>query len=155
MKRILSTTAFVLSAAIAGCAKQDADARETPRGSPDEGALSKNAVTLRENMRKLWTDHVVWTREYIVAAANSDAGAKAAADRLMRNQEQIGSAVGSYYGAAAGDSVTALLKSHISIAVDLVAAAKAGRTSPRKNRSSQHIGNGKNQDLETGNLVES
>src|SRR4051812_26964600 len=84
------------------------------------------AFTLREDMRKLWTDHVVWTRDYIIAAVADQPDATAAAGRLMKNQEDIGQAVASYYGAAAGAQLTALLKQHISIAVDLIKAAKAG-----------------------------
>ncbi len=44
----------------------------------------------------------------------------------MKNQEDIGNAVGTFYGAAAGRQLTTLLKEHISIAVDLIKAAKAG-----------------------------
>ena len=77
-------------------------------------------------MRKLWTDHVVWTRDYIVAAVGDQPDAKAAADRLMKNQEDIGNAVAKFYGAPAGQQLTTLLKEHITIAVDLIKAAKAG-----------------------------
>jgi hypothetical protein len=77
-------------------------------------------------MRKLWTDHVVWTREYIVAALDDRPDVQAAANRLMQNQEDMGAAVGKIYGTAAGQQLTTLLKEHISIAVDLVKAAKAG-----------------------------
>ena len=75
-------------------------------------------------MRKLWTDHTVWTRDYIVAAVDDRPDAPAAADRLMKNQD-IGNAVAAYYGQAAGQ-LTSLLKQHIAIAVDLVKAATAG-----------------------------
>src|SRR5438105_10887882 len=44
----------------------------------------------------------------------------------MKNQEDIGNAVAKFYGAAAGQQLTTLLKQHISIAVDLIKAAKAG-----------------------------
>ncbi|HEX6324859.1 MAG TPA: hypothetical protein VFZ36_14115 [Vicinamibacterales bacterium] len=84
------------------------------------------AATLKQDMRKLWTDHVVWTRDYIVAALADAPGAKASANRLMKNQEDIGNAVAAYYGAAAGTELTRLLKEHITIAVDVVNAAKAG-----------------------------
>ena len=77
-------------------------------------------------MRKLWTDHVIWTREYIVAAVGDQPDAQAAAGRLIKNQEDIGAAVASYYGKPAGDKLTALLKEHISIAVDIIKFAKAG-----------------------------
>src|SRR5688572_16730971 len=82
------------------------------------------ADVLKQDMRKLWTDHVVWTRAYIIAADQPDA--QAAANRLMKNQEDIGNAIGSIYGAPAGQQLTTLLKEHISIAVDLIKAAKAG-----------------------------
>ncbi|HEY6211569.1 MAG TPA: hypothetical protein VIW45_04750 [Vicinamibacterales bacterium] len=90
------------------------------------------AATLRQDMRKLWTDHVVWTRDYIIAAVADAPDAQAAAGRLMKNQEDIGAAVAKYYGASAGDKLTALLKDHISIAVDLIKAAKAGDTAGQK-----------------------
>jgi hypothetical protein len=82
---------------------------------------------LRESMRKLWTDHVIWTREYVVAAVAGTPDAAAAAARLMKNQEDIGSAIAPFYGKDAGNKLTALLKDHIAIAVDLVKAAKAGQ----------------------------
>src|SRR3954470_13806679 len=66
-------------------------------------AKTKAAMQLHDGMRKLWTDHVVWTRDYIVAAVDGTPDADAAAARLMKNQEDIGSAVASYYGKAAGD----------------------------------------------------
>jgi hypothetical protein len=87
---------------------------------------SDAAAMLKQDMRKLWTDHVVWTRDYIVAAVGDQPDAQAAAGRLMKNQEDIGAAVGKFYGAPAGQQLTTLLKQHISIAVDLIKAAKAG-----------------------------
>jgi hypothetical protein len=82
--------------------------------------------SLRTAMRRLWSDHVIWTRQYIVAAVAGTPDAEAAAARLLRNQEDIGAAVAGFYGQEAGDALTALLKRHITIAVDLVAAAKSG-----------------------------
>jgi len=88
--------------------------------------LSPAAVSLKQDMRKLWTDHVVWTRDYIVAATTNGPDKSAAAGRLMKNQEDIGAAIAGFYGQPAGDSLTTLLKEHIAIAVDLIDAAKAG-----------------------------
>ena len=87
---------------------------------------SSAAADLKVAMRKLWTDHTVWTRDYIIAAVDDKPDAMAAANRLMKNQEDIGKAIAGYYGAAAGQQLTSLLKEHISIAVDLIKAAKAG-----------------------------
>jgi hypothetical protein len=87
-------------------------------------ATSKEPVRLA--LRKLWSDHVIWTRQYIVAAVAETPDTGAAAGRLLKNQEDIGAAVAGFYGDAAGDRLTELLKEHIMIAVDLVAAAKSG-----------------------------
>jgi hypothetical protein len=89
-------------------------------------AATDGAAMLKQDMRKLWTDHVVWTRDYIVAALGDQPGAQASAARLLRNQEDIGNAVAKFYGDAAGKQLTTLLKEHITIAVDVVKAAKAG-----------------------------
>jgi hypothetical protein len=94
------------------------------KGASASGSAA--AVALKQDMRKLWTDHVVWTRTYIIAAVGDQPDAQAAANRLMKNQEDIGNAVGKVYGAPAGQQLTTLLKEHIAIAVDLIKAAKAG-----------------------------
>ena len=88
--------------------------------------MTSSKEPVRLALRKLWSDHVIWTREYIVAAVAGTPDADAAAGRLLKNQEDIGAAVAGFYGAAAGDRLTELLKEHIMIAVDLVAAAKSG-----------------------------
>ncbi|HJU44994.1 MAG TPA: hypothetical protein VJ691_19355 [Vicinamibacterales bacterium] len=97
----------------------------TPAGAQTT-SVSGSALALKQDMRKLWTDHVSWTRGYVASAIADQPDAKAAADRLMKNQEDIGKAVATYYGAAAGQQLTTLLKEHITIAVDVVKAAKAG-----------------------------
>jgi hypothetical protein len=88
--------------------------------------MATAAEPVRLALRKLWSDHVIWTREYIVAAVGGTPDAGAAAGRLLRNQEDIGTAIVPYYGQAAGDRLTELLKAHIMIAVDLIEAAKSG-----------------------------
>lgn len=82
--------------------------------------------TLRLGLRKLWADHAIWTRQYIVAFASNGADAGAAAGRLLKNQEHLGNAIVPFYGEVAGAQLTNLLKQHILIAVDLLTAAKAG-----------------------------
>jgi hypothetical protein len=83
-------------------------------------------VAFHDQMRKLWTDHVVWTRLAIVTFADDSAGFEATAGRLLQNQTDLGNAVKPFYGRAAGDRLTALLREHILIAVELLQAAKAG-----------------------------
>jgi hypothetical protein len=92
-----------------------------------QAAPTEAAVSLKLALRKLWTEHVVWTHEYILSAVAGSADSDHAAKRLLRNQDDIGAAVASVYGKPAGAKTTKLLKEHILIAVDLLAAAKAGR----------------------------
>src|SRR5205085_3245038 len=84
------------------------------------GPISHAQCTLRTGMRKLWADHVVWTRDYIIAAVAGAPDADVAAKRLLKNQKDIGDAVAQYYGNEAGEKLAALLKDHILIAADII-----------------------------------
>ncbi len=87
--------------------------------------VSKDAA-FRAAMRKLWEDHIIWTRQVIVSAVAGLSDLNFAVDRLMQNQVDIGSNIKPFYGDAAGDKLIALLKEHISGAYEVVGAAKAG-----------------------------
>ena len=84
---------------------------------------------MRQSMRKLWEDHVTWTRLYIVSAAAGLPDAQPTAQRLLQNQADIGNAIKPFYGNEAGDQLTALLREHILIAAQLIDAAKHGDNS--------------------------
>ncbi len=88
--------------------------------------FAHSGTALRDGMRKLWHDHVSWTRLFIVSAAAGLPDKDATTQRLLQNQTDIGNAVAEFYGKEAGEKLTALLKEHILIAADIVAAAKAG-----------------------------
>jgi len=81
-----------------------------------------------DQMRKLWEDHITWTRLAIVTFADGSHGFAATAGRLLQNQSDIGDAIKPFYGDAAGDQLTALLHDHITIAVQILQAAKTGDT---------------------------
>jgi hypothetical protein len=83
-------------------------------------------VALHDAMRKLWEDHVTWTRLFIVSAAAGLPDQSVTTQRLLQNQTDIGDAVADFYGRDAGNKLTALLKDHIMIAASIVTAAKAG-----------------------------
>jgi hypothetical protein len=92
-------------------------------------------------MRKLWEDHITWTRLFIVSAAADLPDKDATTQRLLQNQVDIGNAIRPYYGDAAGDKLTALLKDHILGAAELVGAAKAGDTAAMKAASDKWYAN--------------
>jgi hypothetical protein len=83
-------------------------------------------LALYQDMRKLWSEHVMWTREYVIAFLDNKSETPQVAQRLLKNQEDIGNAIVPYYGKAAGDQLGSLLKEHILVAVDLLDAAKSG-----------------------------
>jgi hypothetical protein len=89
-------------------------------------ALTAKAATLRMDMRKLWEDHITWTRLAIISLESGTPDTDATVARLLRNQADIGNAIKPYYGKAAGNELTRQLRAHILIAADLIAAAKAG-----------------------------
>lgn len=91
--------------------------------------LTPKSVALEQDMRKLWEDHITWTRLAIISLEGGTPDTKATVARLLRNQADIGNAIKPYYGAAAGSALTKLLREHILIAADLIAAAKAGDAS--------------------------
>jgi hypothetical protein len=93
-------------------------------GAPAHRASSAQ-LALHDQMRRLWEDHATWTRLAIVTFADGSGGFGATAQRLLHNQEDIGTAVGAYYGSSAGEALTGLLDDHITIAVELLTAAKA------------------------------
>lgn len=98
-------------------------------GQTANGASSPmpaTAVAFKEDMRMLWVQHMEWTRMAVVDFAAGSAGFPTTAGRLLRNQEDIGNAIKPFYGEAAGNQLTTLLKSHITDFVAFFQAAKAG-----------------------------
>jgi hypothetical protein len=91
-------------------------------------AGSTRQATLHDGMRELWEQHVAWTRLTIAAFAANTPDLPATQARLLRNQTDIGNAIKPYYGRAAGNHLTGLLREHITGAVAVLQAAKAGDT---------------------------
>jgi hypothetical protein len=88
--------------------------------------MSRSEFVLRQDMRKLWEDHIVWTRLAIISLTTDSPDTEATVGRLLANQTHIGDAVKPFYGNAAGNELTRQLRLHILIAADVVAAARAG-----------------------------
>ena len=130
MTRVLSRTSYCFLVVSVGVFVA---CSSTYNSNPPAASTSMHTMTatngsraaLTQMMRKLWADHVVWTRLYIISAVNGGGDTQQTASRLLKNQEDIGAAIAPYYGVAAGQKLTDLLKQHILIAVDLVNAAKA------------------------------
>jgi hypothetical protein len=121
MKKLMIGLAAGLSAFVIGSA-----ALPTRSALSAEMTMTNAAVDLRSGMRKLWEEHITYTRNYIISALAGLPDTDSVAKRLLANQDDIGNAVKPFYGDDAGQKLTALLKDHIMIATEVVAAAKAG-----------------------------
>lgn len=93
----------------------------------DQGpCYSQNAMNLYSAQRRLWKDHVYWTRSYVQSALSAHPNKDAVLKRLLQNQADIGNSIKPYYGDAAGNQLTKLLTEHIVIAGQLVDALSKG-----------------------------
>ena len=91
------------------------------------GASAKtNTVAFHDAMRKLWEDHITWTRLVIVSVLNGLPDTPTTVARLLQNQADIGNAIKPFYGDTAGNQLTSLLHDHITIAAEILTDAKAG-----------------------------
>jgi hypothetical protein len=88
--------------------------------------ISKQELALRQDMRKLWEDHVTWTRLAVISLTTDAPDTHATVGRLLKNQTDISNAIKPFYGPTAGKQLTALLREHILIAADLIAVARKG-----------------------------
>ena len=109
--------------------------------APVEPAGRIDAVEFRQDMRKLWEDHITWTRLFIVSAVAGLPDLQPTAGRLLQNQADIGAAIVPFYGDDAGAALTGLLREHILIAADLVTAAKNGDQTAFTRAKRQWYGN--------------
>src|SRR5690242_13882690 len=90
----------------------------------DKPENSTAAIELKTGMRKLWSDHVVWTRNVIFNIIDDLPGTDQAINRLLKNQDDIGNAIKPYYGEESGKELTNLLHVHITTAAALLKATK-------------------------------
>src|SRR5262245_7561934 len=96
-KRILISAAALIAVAGAiaavGVSKGDAAPSHAPKHQHAHGALTQKQVALREDMRKLWEDHITWTRLAIISLTTSSPDTEATVGRLLQKQTDIGNAV--------------------------------------------------------------
>lgn len=131
--RAVAAAAIAIAVVAAACSSSSND-RVTPvkatvpvhaHEHASTGASAKKAA-FHDDMRKLWEDHITWTRLYIVSAEAGLPDTDATLQRLLQNQTDIGNAIKPFYGKAAGNELTKLLTEHIQLAVPVLVAAKKG-----------------------------
>lgn len=131
-------TTLVIAAAsmtLAGMLAQPANAVDPQSTQTDTAGVrwtaavadtkAERAIELKMAMRKLWEDHITYTRNYIISALADLPDRDSVAKRLLQNQDDIGNAIKPFYGEQAGQKLAALLRNHIVIATEVVDAAKS------------------------------
>lgn len=83
---------------------------------------------LTEALRRLWIEHVLWTRFFIVSTAFSLPDLSFVTSRLLQNPGDFGNVLRRFYGPKITEEFVRLLTDHLVIAAALVSAAKAGNT---------------------------
>ena len=96
---------------------------------------------LKSDMRKLWEDHIEWTRNVILNILDDLPGTSHVVARLLQNQDDIGNAIKPFYGEVAGNQLTSLLRQHITIAADLLSALKNNNTAAFNSANAQWLTN--------------
>lgn len=124
MKKICSTVVLFLLFFMALATPGKAYTKETVSMN-NEGRDAKT-INLRIEERKLWSDHVLWTRNYIISDLAGLEDKDKVLQRLLKNQDDIGTSIKPYYGEAAGEKLSQLLREHIAVAGQVVNAAKSG-----------------------------
>ena len=88
--------------------------------------ISKAELDLKNVMRKLWEQHMLWTRLTITSIIKDLPDVDLVTNRLLRNPIDFKKALKPFYGDEIASKFSVLLTSHLVIAAELVKAAKAG-----------------------------
>ena len=136
---LVALLSAVVALAVSGA--HDASGHGTGEHAVASKAITPKKVAFHDDMRKLWEDHIVWTRLAIISLVGETPDTDATVARLLQNQVDIGNAVKPFYGEAAGNALTQLLREHILIAADIIAAAKAGDSAQLANAQESWVAN--------------
>lgn len=92
------------------------------------GMITQAELDIRLAMRKLWEDHVIWGRCYIISVAADLNDRNATVHRVRTNHEDVGEALKPFYGEDAANTLKVLLLEHTNRAAPVIKALKAGDT---------------------------
>lgn len=100
------------------------EAKENSGHIQQEDFLKADSAVLHDEMRKLWTDQVAWTRSYIASSIDGLPDQNKLLERLLQNQVDIGNAIKPFYGEDSGNQLAQLLSEHVLLIGKILDAAK-------------------------------
>lgn len=107
------------------CIPKESCPRRTVSQFPSR-EICKEEQTLSNMMRLLWEQHVYWTRLFLLSTAFGLPDTELVANRLLQNPKDFEAALKPFYGENIAAKFGELLTDHLTIAAELVNAAKAG-----------------------------
>ncbi len=83
-------------------------------------------MSVRNTLRQLWEQHIMWTRSFIISVGEELGDVDFVTSRLLKNPQDMSDALRPFYGDQVANGFKDLLTEHLAIGGDLVKAAKAG-----------------------------
>lgn len=77
-------------------------------------------VNLMNQLRRVWTQHVYWTRSFIVSTVGELGDLQAVTNRLLENPGDLAKALAPFYPPKFTDQLKNLFTEHLLIAADFV-----------------------------------
>lgn len=75
--------------------------------------ITEKEQELNQYLRKLWAEHAFWMRQYVISYVNGASDVNETTRRLLKNQEQVGRALGLWYGENNGKKIGDLMTSQL------------------------------------------
>jgi len=88
--------------------------------------FSQRQLQVSNTLRRLWFEHVMWTRSFVISTAFNAADLDAVTKRILRNPTDFAAVLKPLYGEAKTTKFEKLFTDHLLIAAELVNAAKNG-----------------------------
>jgi hypothetical protein len=90
--------------------------------------LTCSQLEISNTIRRLWIEHVLWTRFFIISTAFDLPDLQPVTERLLQNPVDFARVLHPFYGRQTAMQFEQLFTEHLLIAAQLVNAAKAGDT---------------------------
>lgn len=110
----------------------------------DHHIYTDEEVKLKVNIRKLFTDHVIWTRQFSVDLIGNLPSIDKTTERFLKNQEAIGNYIRPFFGDTAADTFISLLKEHATLAANMMKSIKDGDLNKESNFETDSVTNADN-----------